>query len=169
MEIRAEGKQDQAAIHRLNVAAFPGPEEAELVDRLRRVARPFLSLVALEEDGVVGHILFTPVTLENSDGLTLMGLAPMAVAPERQRQGIGSALVVAGLQRCRELGAGAVVVLGHPDYYPRFGFRPAVEFGLHSEYQVPNEAFMALELEPAYLDGVDGLVRYHEEFAALPE
>jgi putative acetyltransferase len=96
-----------------------------------------------------------------------MGLAPMAVLPARQRQGIGSALVRDGLGRCRELGYEAVVVLGHPGYYPRFGFVPASRFGIGCEYDVPAEVFMALELVPGALRGKPGTIRYHPAFAEL--
>lgn len=103
---------------------------------------------------------------ENS-GPAILGLAPMAVAPSHQRQGIGSALVRAGLERCRALGSGAVVVLGHPAYYPRFGFSPSVHFGIRSEYEVPEEAFMVLELQPGFLRGISGTVQYHAAFAKV--
>ena len=96
-----------------------------------------------------------------------MGLAPMAVLPGRQRQGIGSELVRAGLDECRRLGFGAIVVLGHAEYYPRFGFVPASKFGLKSEYDVPDDVFMALELIPGALRGRAGTIRYHPTFAAM--
>ena len=106
-----------------------------------------MSLVAEDAGTVIGHTMFSPVSLGGFAGL-MMGLAPMAVTPARQRRGIGSALVRAGLECCREMGAAAVVVLGHPDFYPRFGFMPAARLGLSCEYDVPAEAFMAMELEP---------------------
>ncbi len=162
--IRPEGEWDRAEVHALNVAAFETPAEADLVDALRVEAKPVVSLVAEQAGLVVGHILFSPVTLSGHSGLQIMGLAPMAVAPSRQRQGIGSALVRAGLERCRTLGAGAVVVLGHPDYYPRFGFTAAARFGIGSEYNVPEDTFMVLELEPGYLRGASGTIRYHAAF-----
>ena len=94
-----------------------------------------------------------------------MGLAPMAVAPARQRQGVGSALARAGIAACRDLGFGAVIVLGHPEYYPRFGFVPASRFGLRSEYDVPDDVFMAMELKPGALHGRGpGTIRYHPAF-----
>ena len=96
-----------------------------------------------------------------------MGLAPLAVAPERQSEGIGSALVRTGLQQCRQLDFGAVVVLGHPGYYPRFGFSPSTRFGLGCEYDVPEEAFMVVELKPGYLDSASGKVKYHDAFSDL--
>ncbi|MEL6616594.1 MAG: N-acetyltransferase, partial [Bacteroidota bacterium] len=131
--------------------------------RLRERAEPYLALVAEDGGEVVGHIAFTPVTVEGASGV--MGLAPMAVAPGRQRQGIGSALVRAGLDACREAEATAVVVLGHPDYYPRFGFAPARTFGLSDAYGAPPEAFLALEIAPGALDAASGVVHYHDAFA----
>ena len=151
----------------VNVAAFETPAEADLVAALRIQARPLVSLVAEEDGAVAGHIMFSPVTLPGHPALALMGLVPMAVAPARQRAGIGSALVRAGLEGCRRLAADAVVVLGHPDYYPRFGFVPGVRIGLGCEYDVPAEAFMVLALRPGALRGATGRVQYHAAFASL--
>jgi putative acetyltransferase len=164
--VRSEEARDQGAVHTINCAAFGRAEEAKLVDLLRERAEPLVSLVAEEVGAVVGHILFTPVSLVGYRKL-LMGLAPMAVGPARQRAGIGSALVRAGLERCKLLDAAAVVVLGHPAYYPRFGFVPAAAFGLACEYDVPAEAFMALELRPGALRGAAGTLRYHAAFAEV--
>ena len=162
--IRAEEERDAAAVHALNVAAFGGPTEAKLVDALRRQASPIVSLVAEEGGVVIGHILFSPVALSGHEELKVMGLAPMAVAPEQQRRGVGSVLIPAGLEECRRLGFGAVVVLGHPEYYPRFGFQAAKEFGIGCEYDVPSDVFMALELAAGYLGGRSGTIRYHAAF-----
>jgi putative acetyltransferase len=148
----------------VNEAAFGGPEEADLVDLLRVQASPLISLGAEHDGEVVGHIMFTPVTIAGHPELGLMGLAPMAVAPAQQREGIGSALVRQGLERCKRLGTDAVVVLGHADYYPRFGFQPASKFGLSSAYDAPDEAFMALELRHGCLEPVSGIVRFHAAF-----
>lgn len=167
VQIRAETDADHAAIHAVNAAAFPTAAEADLVDALRQQARPLISLVAEQDGAIVGHILFTPVTLDSRADLRIMGLAPMAVAPDHQRSGIGSALIRAGLEQCRQLGYSAVVVLGHPEYYPRFGFVPSVRFHLRSEYDVPDEVFMVQELEPGALDGVSGTARYHPAFAGV--
>ena len=166
MHIRAEAPQDFASVHEINLAAFGGEGEARLVGLLREQADPLISLVADDEGNVVGHILFTPVSLPGSDCLA-MGLAPMAVAPMRQRSGIGSALVKAGLERCKELGAVAVVVLGHPEFYSKFGFSPADRFGLRCEYDAPAEAFMAIELRAGALRGASGTVKYHAAFSQL--
>jgi putative acetyltransferase len=163
--VRPEAPSDRAAVRAVNTSAFDTAAEADLVDRLREQASPLVSLVAQVAGGVVGHILFSPLTLGEHRGLQIMGLAPMAVAPERQRRGIGSALVRVGLQQCRQLGAGAAVVLGHPAYYPRFGFLPAARFGIGCEYDAPAEAFMLIELQREYLRGVAGTVRYHAAFS----
>jgi putative acetyltransferase len=164
--IRPERPQDIPGIRDVNLKAFDTPLEANLVDGLRVQADPIVSLVAIDGDVVVGHILFAPVTLQSDPNVRIMGLAPMAVSPDRQRHGIGSALVREGLDMCERLGAVAVVVLGHRDYYPRFGFVPASKFGLRSEYDVPDDAFMALEVTPGALRNATGTVRYHALFAA---
>jgi putative acetyltransferase len=165
-EVRPEAPADHTGVHELNVAAFGGTVEARLVGMLRDQARPVVSLVAEEDAALAGHIMFTPVSLQGFERL-MMGLAPMAVAPARQRRGIGSALVRAGLERCKELGAAAVVVLGHPDFYPRFGFVPAERYGLKCEYDAPPEAFMVMELQRHGLRGAGGIVAYHAAFASI--
>ena len=164
--IRPETSADRGAVRAVNEHAFGRAAEADLVDALRRVADPVVSLVAEVEGQVVGHIVFSPVTIESIPGSPpVMGLAPMAVHPDWQRQGIGVELVREGLQACQQLGTPAVVVLGHPSYYPRFGFTPAADFGLQSEYDdAPPEAFMALELQPGALDDAVGTVAYHPAF-----
>jgi putative acetyltransferase len=166
MRIRAEAPPDFARVQEINRIAFGGDAEARLVGLLREQAAPAVSLVADDDGNVVGHILFTPVSVPGIEGLA-MGLAPMAVTPLRQRGGIGTALVEAGLERCKELGAVAVVVLGHPEFYPKFGFAPAERFGLKCEYDVPAEAFMAIELHAHALRGASGTVKYHAAFSQL--
>jgi len=167
MLIRPERETDHATVHAINAAAFPTPLEADLVDALREQAHPLISLVAESDGTILGHILFSPVTLDSRPGLPIMGLAPMAVTPEHQSSGIGSALVRAGLEECRQKGFSAVVVLGHPEYYPRFGFVPAVRYGLRSEYDVPDEVFMVQELVPGALQGATGTIRYHAAFGSV--
>jgi putative acetyltransferase len=164
MLIREERDADAAQVRAVNIAAFGTPTEADLVDALRLQAMPLISLVAEDNGKVVGHILFSPVKLTSEPGLILMGLAPMAVVPSRQRQGIGSRLVREGLERCRDVDAAAVVVLGHPEYYPRFGFRPAAQWSLRSEYSVPEDAFMVRELREGALNGMSGTIQYHPAF-----
>ena len=165
MHVRAQLPADVDAVRELNRAAFEGPDEARIVDALRGADMPLVSLVAETDGTVVGHILFSPVTLATASLPLVMGLAPMAVLPGHQRSGIGTALVRAGLDACRTLGAVAVVVLGHPAYYRRFGFVRASRFGLTCEYDVPDDVFMALELQDGALSGHAGVVRYHREFA----
>jgi len=167
MRIRPEHATDIDAVRTVNLAAFDTRVEADLVEALREQASPLVSLVAEDVTGVVGHILFSPVTLDGPPRPGFMGLAPMAVLPARQRQGVGASLVREGLERCRQIGAGAVVVLGHADYYPRFGFVPASRFGLRCQYGVPDEAFMALELLPGAFAGRSGTVRYHPAFPSV--
>ncbi len=165
IEVRPETEAERSAVFDLNVAAFPSPAEAKLVDSLRRSAEPYISLVATNGPDIVGHIMFTPVTLDAFSELKLMGLAPMAVSPALQRSGIGTMLVNAGLEQCRERGIGAITVLGHAEYYPRFGFRPASEWGIECEYDVPDDVFMLLELSPGYLKDCKGTIRFHAAFA----
>ncbi len=164
---RPERPDEHAQIFQLNLVAFNGRDEAELGDRLRAVAEPFISLVVAHEDHVVGHICFTPVKLESAGSLAMMGLAPMAVHPDFQGQGIGTSLIRTGLEVCRQQKIAAVVVLGHADYYPRFGFLPASKFALKSTYAAPDETFMALELTPGPLAEVAGMVHYHPAFEGV--
>jgi putative acetyltransferase len=168
LEIRYEKPGDISAIRRVNEAAFETKAEADLVDALRDKKAHVISMVASDGNHVVGHILFSPVTLtaEGSE-VTLLGLAPMAVLPEYQKQGIGSKLVDNGLEESRRKGYPAVVVLGHPEYYPRFGFVPSPKYNITSEYDVPPEVFMIIELLPGVLAGKSGIAKYHEAFAEL--
>ena len=165
ISVRFEQLGDAAGIHDTNELAFGTPLEAGLVDALRG-SDDYLSLVAVIDGEVVGHILFTPVSLEPPASVQIAGLAPMAVRPAHQRRGIGGQLIRAGLDECRRRGYSAVVVLGHPEYYPRFGFVPGHTFGLTCEFPSPPEAFMAIELVPGALAGTTGLVRYRSEFSA---
>jgi len=165
MIIRPEKPEDISAIRIVNGRAFGGAAEADLVDALRRNGKATISLVAEDGGRVVGHILFSPVTIETSEReIVGVGLAPMSVIPERQNQRIGSLLVEEGLRRCREAGHRFVVVLGHPGYYPRFGFVPASRFGIKSEYDVADEVFMVMELQEGALSGCAGVVKYQPEF-----
>lgn len=163
--IRAEEPRDRQAVRKLNEAAFGQPAEANLVEALHQDRAVVTALVAELDGEVVGHILFSFVSVDPHTPTQVVGLAPMAVLPEFQRRGIGTLLVRQGLDRCRSAGAEAAVVLGHPEYYPRFGFLPAVDFRLRCEYDVPPEVFMALELVPGSLRNVSGLVRYHRAFS----
>lgn len=165
INIRPARGDDASRIRFVIEQAFEQPAEAELVDKLRRTCPDSLSLVA-EDGGVVGHILFTPVVVNGAARRCVgMGLAPMAVLPDRQRQGIGSQLVRRGLDILRERGCPFVVVVGHPDYYPRFGFQPASTHGVVSQWEgIPDAAFMVLILDLDAMAGVSGVATYRNEF-----
>lgn len=167
IEVRRERRDDHPAVRDINRAAFQADGEADLVDALRDQVSPVVSLVAADDAEVVGHILFSPVTLAGHDELRIAGLGPMAVSSTRQRSGIGSALLRAGLDACRAQAFVAVVVVGHPGYYPRFGFQPASRFRISCEFDVPDDVFMALELEAGALNGRHGTVHYHPLFATV--
>jgi putative acetyltransferase len=163
--VRPETPEDIESIRDVNEQAFRQGDEAEIVDRLRKRGAITVSLVAVAGGQVVGHILFSPVSIESagtSHRITV--LAPMAVRPPYQRKGIGSRLVRAGLEECRRLGQEVVVVLGHPEYYPRFGFVPAGAKGIDCEFEVPEEAWMVLELGEGALAGRRGTVKFPPEF-----
>ncbi len=162
--VRYELPRDHDAVRQIHRLAFAGPTEASLVDRLRG-SEGTISLVAEEAGAVVGHIFFSPVQIVGArTEVRITALGPMAVTPSRQRNGIGSQLVGRGLEECRRKGYQAVVVLGHPGYYPRFGFRRGSTFGLRCQFEAPDEAFMAMELTPGALSG-GGEVRYAAEFS----
>jgi putative acetyltransferase len=165
--IREETPQDAPLVRRVNELAFEQPQEADLVERLSANCDDLISLVAIDEEVAVGHILFSPATVVGPDGSPIrgMGLAPMAVLPARQRQGIGGALVERGLALLRERGCPFVIVLGHPAYYPRFGFQPASRSGLTSQWVgIPDDVFMAQILDAVRMAGVGGVARYRDEF-----
>ncbi len=170
--VRPEEARDAAAIRRVVTAAFGRSAEADLVDALRASDAwlPRLSLVAVEDGDVLGHALFTRARLRTSDGaLAIVALAPVAVVPDRQRQGIGDAMIRAGLAEARASGERIAIVLGHPAYYPRFGFEPAVPRGITCVFAQGEHAsaFMALALRPGALDGVRGAAEYASPFGAF--
>lgn len=168
ISIRPEVARDRARVFRINAAAFPTAAEADLVDRLRDAVDEKVSLVAEIAGEVVGHILFTPVTLRDGSSLhQAVGLAPMAVQPEYQRQGIGSQLVIAGLTACTERGDSLVFVVGHPEFYPRFGFEPAAPRGFHYIDEGFDAYLFVAELQEGALEGKGGWVEYHPEFDKL--
>lgn len=166
--IRPERPEDYPTVFEINKRAFGRSEEAELVEKLRSVADPQISLVAELNGQVVGHIFFSPVAIsDGASSFVALGLAPMAVLPELQNQGVGSLLVKSGLDAVRRIEQNLVVVLGHPEFYPRFGFEIASRKGLHCEFPAPDEAFMVIELDPNALRGRTGIVKYLPEFSAV--
>ncbi|MCC7043918.1 MAG: N-acetyltransferase [Acidobacteria bacterium] len=167
--IRDERPEDQTAVRFVNELAFGRADEADLVDTLRSSCPDALSRVAIDGDTVVGHIMFTPVVIDGHGGLVAgMGLGPMAVLPSHQGQDIGTALVRHGIEELRMRACPFVVVVGHPAYYPRFGFELASRRGLRSQWPgMPDEAFMVIVLDEGTMKGVTGVARYRGEFDAV--
>lgn len=165
--IRQEHFNDYPAVEWLNNLAFGRSFEAELVNRLRhsKAFIPELSLVAVDQNNtILGHILFTKVKVNLYPGHKFLGLAPMAVLPEHQKKGIGAALINEGLKIAHSLDFDAVFVLGHKDYYPKFDFNPTSKWKIKSEFDVPEEYFMGLELKHSILNKISATVIYDEEF-----
>jgi putative acetyltransferase len=161
--VRCEDAADESAIRSVNESAFGRPDEARLVDQLRHEDAVVLSLVAECETRIVGHILFSRMWIDHADGaIAAVALAPMAVLPAFQSRGIGGKLIASGLALLRERGEQIVIVLGHPDYYPRFGFSAEKARNLQSPF--PPEAYMAVELSAGALAGISGKVRYPAAF-----
>lgn len=165
IEIREEGPDDVAAVRALNRRAFGQDLEGDIVDALRSNGASVLSLVATRNGQVVGHILYSPVSVGGD--VTGAALGPMSVLPEHQRQGIGSQLVETGNRRLKEAGCPFIILVGHPDFYPRFGFTPASSHGIVCEWEVPDDAFLLLVLDEARMRGVSGLARYRPEFSSF--
>ena len=164
--LRDEQLGDIEAIRDVNQRAFGQPQESQLVDALRANGGVFLSLVATLENRVVGHILYSPVSIDtDSSNLVGAGLGPVAVLPAYQGQGIGGKLIDAGNRRLSEMGYPFVVVLGHPEYYPRFGFTPASGYGIQSQWDVPDDVFMVFIIDQARMAGVSGVAIYRPEFS----
>jgi putative acetyltransferase len=165
IEIREERPDDMAAVRELNRRAFGQDQESNIVDALRANGAALLSLVAAMDDRVVGHIIYSSLSI--GDNVSGAALGPMAVLPEHQRQGIGSKLIEAGNRKLKEAGCPFIIVVGHADYYPRFGFRPASEHGIKCEWDVPDDVFMLLVLDQAKMEGVSGLATYRHEFSSV--
>lgn len=162
---RQEKPGDESAIRRINEQGFGGSEEANIVDALRQANAIMLSMVALDGEDVVAHILFTEVEIVGADSqFKGLGLGPMAVLPSHQRKGIGTQLLQIALDKCRLLDYDFVVVLGHPEFYSKLGFSPAKPHGFGCEFDAPDEAFMVLELRENGLAGHSGTVHYRHEF-----
>jgi putative acetyltransferase len=165
--IRSEEPADVEVIHSIHKSAFPTEAEARLVDRLREERKLALSLIAEVDKGVVGHVAFSPVSVDpQSPAKRGLGLGPVSVQPEWQRKGIGEQLIMRGIEDCRRDGYSYMVVLGEPEYYGRFGFRRASLFGLGNEYGV-DDPFMVLELNLDGLPEVPGMIKYVKVFSEL--
>ena len=168
IEIRKEKASDFAAVYGVIAAAFGQQNEANLVDSLRLSDAfiPELSLVAIQHNQIVGHVLFTEVEIIAGKGTVFksLALAPVSVAPDLQKQGVGSRLIRTGLNIASEFGYQSVIVLGHEHYYPKFGFAPAAKWQIKAPFEVPKNVFMALELTDLGLSGVSGTVKYPREF-----
>lgn len=166
IHVRSEQPEDIPAIRRVTEEAFGRTQEADVVERLRSACAQHLSLVAVLEGAVVGHILFTPAVLETAGGsVEGMGLAPVSVHPSHQRQGVGYELIRTGLSRLKAQGCPFVIVLGHPEYYPRYGFERASLYNIRCQWDdVPDEAFMILIMDRAAMANVSGTARYRPEW-----
>ena len=165
IEIREERADDVAAVRNMNRRAFGQDQESNIVDALRANGAALLSLVATVNDRVVGHIMYSPLSIGGN--VTGAALGPMAVLPEHQRQGIGSKLVKVGNQKLKDAGYPFIIVVGHADYYPRFGFKRANEHGITCEWDLPDDVFMLLVLDQAKMKSVSGLATYRHEFSSV--
>lgn len=166
MTIRLEQANDLNDIRYINEKAFGQSQEANIIDNLRKNCEEVLSLVAIEKEKIVGHILFSPVIIEGIQGIIKgMGLGPMALLQEFQRKGIGSQLVNTGIEHLRKIKCPFIIVLGHPDYYPRFGFEPASRFEIKCQWEgIPDNVFMVLWLDTSIMNQISGIAKYRSEF-----
>ncbi|GEC93613.1 GNAT family N-acetyltransferase [Brevibacillus brevis] len=174
MRIRVEQVDDYSVTEQVVKNAFANAEftdhkEHELVSRIRKSDAfiPALSLVAIDEENqkIVGHILLSKINIRNDNqSIESLALAPVSVLPDHQSKGIGKKLILEALQKAKELGYQSVVVLGHPGYYPKFGFQKASRWGIKAPFEVPDEVFMALELRENALANVSGVVEYSRAF-----
>ena len=165
--IRSEEENDYILIKKINDSAFNQNNEGVMIEKLRDNPEYIseLSLVAVVDNEIVGHILFFPVKIKKGSETNIsLSLAPMAVHPKYQNKGIGSKLVLEGLKKAKELGYNSVVVVGHPNYYPRFGFKPAGIWDINLPFDIPDEAFMAIELKSNGLKDCSGIVEYPKEY-----
>ena len=163
LAIRQERASDRNGIHQVHCLAFPTPAEANLVSRLRDEGAVCASIVATLDDQVVGHALFSIACLQfESETLEIAALGPVAVLPDQQRRGIGDAMIRAGLERCKASGLPATIVLGHPPYYPRFGFERADTWSIRCTFDVPPEAFLIAWTSTPVIG--PGLAKYHPAF-----
>jgi putative acetyltransferase len=165
IEIREGRPDDVGAVRDLNRRAFGQDQESNIVDALRTNGAALLSLVATLNDQVAGHIMYSPVSVGGN--VKGAALGPMAVLPECQRQGIGSKLIEAGNRKLKDAGCPFIIVVGHADYYPRFGFRPASDHGITCEWDVPDDVFLLLVLDESKMEGVSGFAKYRHEFSSV--
>jgi putative acetyltransferase len=167
--IRREEERDRPSVYEVNRLAFGQENESKLVDNIRKGENfiPELSLVAEAENEVIGHCLFSKITIVGGTVHETLSLAPVAVVPKHQEQGVGGKLIRKGLDEARRLGFDSVIVLGHPEYYPRFGFRKASEWGIRCPFEAPDEAFMAMELREGALKDKAGTVSFPKEFIGV--
>lgn len=166
MKIRQEQKSDHKKVYEINKMAFNQENESMLIEKIRAGDSfvPELSLVAELEGEIVGHILFSKIKMVGEAEYESLALGPMAVVPKHQKQGIGGKLIINGLEIAKKLGFQSVIVVGHKDYYPRFGFEKASLWGIKCPFEVPDEAFMAIELVENSLKNKAGTVQYPKEF-----
>ncbi len=167
ISIRMARSKEYKQIFEVVSKAFKQDNEARLVEALRKAPSfvPELELIALSKKAIIGHILFTKVIIKGeTKEFEVLSLAPLSVLPSHQNQGIGSSLTIKGLEECKRLNFGIVNVLGHPTYYPRFGFKPASLYGIKALFEAPDEAFMIMELVPGALKGVSGVLIYPKTF-----
>lgn len=166
IQIRSETREDYEGIDEVNRQAFEQEFESQLVRKIREGQNFIeeLSLVALDETNIVGHILFSKIKIQGDSEHETLALAPMAVKPAFQMKGIGKKLVRAGLKKAKDLGFGSVIVLGHSDYYPQFGFQKASQWNITCPFDAPDESFMAIQLIPGDLEDKSGIVIYPDEF-----
>ena len=166
VKIRKEEEKDYKRVYEVNRLAFQQENESKLIEKIRKGENfvPELSLVAEIDDEIVGHILFSKINIIGDAIFRSLALAPMAVIPEFQKQGIGGKLIKKGIEKAKELGFDSIIVLGHKEYYPKFGFQKASKWGIKCPFDVPDEVFMAIELANKALENKAGTVKYPKEF-----
>jgi putative acetyltransferase len=166
VKIRVEKKSDFNAIKYVNDKAFNQPQEGNVIEKIRNTDSRILSLVAELDNKIIGHIFFSPVEIEGHPEIKNgMGLAPLAVLPEYQKQGIGKMLIKEGISKLKKQSVPFIIVLGHEHYYPKFGFETAAKYGLKSQWiGVPDEAFMVMILNKDKMKNVHGVAKYREEW-----